>query len=159
MAAFSARDRQKVAAAVRGPERHASPDNAAALRKLAAEPASPAYSRVVIAGVARAIECALIVLTGLAVYFAYIVRSIGQQPAYFPVIVAVAALSIVTFQSLQCYTVPAFRHPVRQMFRVSGGWALVFLAVFAAMFFLKLDGLVSRVWMAGWFAPRKTPGA
>ncbi len=38
------------------------------------------------------------------------------------------------------------------MFRISGGWALAFLAVFAAMFFLKLDGVVSRVWMAGWFA-------
>ncbi len=152
MAAFSARDMQKVAAPVRGPERQASPDNAAVLRKLAAEPASPAYSRVVIAGVVRANECALIVLTGLAVYFTYVVRNIGQQPGYFPVIVAVAALSIVTFQSLQCYTVPAFRHPVRQMFRVSGGWALVFLAVFAAMFFLKLDGAVSRVWMVGWFA-------
>ena len=38
------------------------------------------------------------------------------------------------------------------MLRIAGGWALVFLAVFAAMFFLKLDGAVSRVWMAGWFA-------
>ncbi len=152
MAAFSARDMQKVAVPARSPERPASRANADVLRRLAAEPASAAYSRVVVAGVVRAIESALIVLTGLAVYFAYVVRNVGQQPGYFPAIVAVAALSIVTFQSLQCYTVPAFRHPVRQMARVAAGWALVFLAVFAALFFLKLDGAVSRVWMAGWFA-------
>jgi Undecaprenyl-phosphate glucose phosphotransferase len=152
MAAFSARDVQKDAAPARDPARSASRANAAALRRLAAEPLSPVYSRVVIAGVARAIECALIVLTGMAVYFVHVVRHIGQQPGYFPVIVAVAALSIVAFQSLQSYTVPAFRRPLRQMFRIAAGWALVFLTVFAAMFFLKLDGVVSRVWMAGWFA-------
>jgi len=143
---------QKAAAAFRDRDQTAPRDAADALRKLAAEPASPAYSRVVVAGVARAIESALIALTGLAVYFVYVVGNIGQQPAYFPVIVAVTALSIVIFQSLQCYTVPALRHSVRQMFRVSGGWALAFLAIFAAMFFFKLDGVVSRVWMAAWFA-------
>ncbi len=150
MAALSARDMQKIAAPVRDRDRSAS--HADALRKLVAEPAIPTYSRVVVAGIVRAIECALIVVMGLAVYFAYIVRNVGQQPGYFPVIVAVAVLSIATFQSLQSYTAPAFRHPVRQMFRISGGWTLAFLAVFAAMFFLKLDGVVSRVWMAGWFA-------
>jgi Undecaprenyl-phosphate glucose phosphotransferase len=152
MAAFSARDLQKAVAPVRAAERPASRANAALLRQLAAEPTSAGYSRVVLAGVVRTIECALIVLAGLTVYFAYVVRNVGQQPGYFPVIVAVAALSIVMFQSLQSYSVPAFRRPVRQMFRVAAGWTLVFLTVFAAMFFLKLDGLVSRVWMAGWFA-------
>ncbi|MGD1036862.1 MAG: undecaprenyl-phosphate glucose phosphotransferase, partial [Roseiarcus sp.] len=143
---------QKIAVPARDPERAASRANAAVLRKLAVEPASPAYSRVVIAGVARAIESALIALTGLAVYFAYVVRNVGQQPGYFPLIVVVAALSMVAFQSLHGYAALAYRHPVRQMFRISGAWALVFLAVFAAMFFLKLDGVVSRAWMAGWFA-------
>jgi len=151
MAAFSARDMQKVAAPQRE-RREAGHGNAEALRILAAEPARPAFSRVVVAGVARTIECGLIVATGMAVYFAYVVRNVGAQPGYFPVIIAVAALSIVMFQSLQCYTLPAFRHPARQLFRLAGGWAIVFLAVFAAMFFLKLDGVVSRVWMASWFA-------
>jgi len=152
VAVFPAKDLQKGGAPAHDPTRSASRANAAALRRLAAEPLSPVYSRVVIAGVARAIECALIALTGMAVYFAYVVRDIGPQPGYFPVIVAIAALSIVAFQSLQSYTVPAFRRPLRQMFRIAAGWALAFLTVFAAMFFLKLDGVVSRLWTAGWFA-------
>jgi Undecaprenyl-phosphate glucose phosphotransferase len=152
MAAYSARDIEKGAAPVRDPTRSGSRANAAALRRLAAEPLSPVYSRVVIAGLARAFESALIALTGMAVYFAYVVRNIGQQPGYFPVIVAVAALAVVAFQSLQSYSLPAFRRPMRQMLRIAAGWALVFLTIFAAMFFLKLDGVVSRVWMAAWFA-------
>ncbi|MBV8471845.1 MAG: undecaprenyl-phosphate glucose phosphotransferase [Hyphomicrobiales bacterium] len=125
--------------------------NIEALRRLAAEPVPPAISRVVVAGVVRAIECGLIVVTGVAAYLAYVVRNVGQQPGYLPVIAAVAALSVVTFQSLQCYTLPALRNLARQLLRVASGWAVVFLAVFAAMFFLKVDGAVSRVWMASWF--------
>ncbi len=150
--AFSARDMQKVVSQSRERARTISRGNVEALRRIAAEPVAPALSRVVVAGVVRAIECGLIVLTGMTVYFAYVVRNVGQQPGYLPVVVAVAALSIVTFQSLQGYTLPALRHPARQLFRVASGWSVVFLAVFAAMFFLKLDGAVSRVWMASWFA-------
>ena len=57
-----------------------------------------------------------------------------------------------SFSRLHSYSVPAFRRPVAAMFRIAGGWTVVFLVVFAAMFFLKLDGVVSRVWMASWFA-------
>ena len=149
--AFSARDMRKVALPAREPPAAASRGNVEALRRLAAEPVAAAFSRVVIAGVVRTIECVLIALTGIAVYFGYVVRNVGQQPGYLPAIAVVAALSIVIFQSLQSYSLPAFRNPSRQLFRVAGGWTAVFLTVFAAMFFLKLDGVVSRVWMASWF--------
>ena len=152
MTASSARDARKVAAREPERDRRAPPAKLAALRRLAAEPARPAYSRVVIAGVVRAIEAALVVLAGLAVYFAYVVPNVGQQPPYFPIIVAVAALSLAVFQSIHTYSLPAFRRPARICVRIAGGWTLAFLAVFAAMFFLKLDAAVSRVWMAGWFA-------
>jgi Undecaprenyl-phosphate glucose phosphotransferase len=151
MAAFSARKLRPVEApaAPPGPSKHG--DELDRLRRLAAEPAAPAVSRVVIAGVVRAIETALIVLTGVAIYFLYIVRSIGPRPGYFAVTIGVAAMAIVVFQSLRVYSAPAFRHPSRVLFRIAGGWALAFLAVFAGMFFLKLDGVLSRVWMAAWF--------
>ena len=154
MAAFSARDLREAPAAQpeRERERRTPPANLAVLRRLAAEDAPPAYSRVVIAGAARAIEATLVVVSGLAVYFAYIVPHVGQQPGYFATMILVAALSIVLFQSLQTYSVPAFRRPDRASLRVAAGWTLAFLAAFATMFFLKLDGAVSRLWMAGWFA-------
>jgi len=121
------------------------------LRQAAAEPAAPAVSRVVIAGVVRAIEAALIVLTGLAIYVFYIARNVGAQPGYLAVTIGVAVMAMVVFQSLHVFSVPAFRNPSRALFRIAGGWTLAFLVVFAGVFFLKLDGALSRVWMASWF--------
>ena len=80
---------------------------------------------MVIAGVVRAVETALIAITGLALYFVYIVRNVGAQPGYFAVTIGVAALSIVVFQSLHVYTVPALRHPVARICSASpaaGRW-------------------------------------
>ena len=150
MAAFSARQlRQVDAPPPRRPDPH--DDELEKLRRTAAEPTAPAVSRVVIAGVVRAIETALIVLTGVAIYFLYIVRNVGAQPGYLAVTIGVAAMAIVVFQSLHVFSTPAFRHPTRALFRVAGGWTVAFLVVFAGMFFLKLDGTLSRVWMATWF--------
>ena len=151
MAAFSARQLRQMEPppAPRRPESHN--DELERLRRAAAEPAAPAVSRVVIAGVVRGIETALIVLTGVAIYFLYIVRNVGAQPGYLAVTVGVAAMAIVVFQSLHVFSAPAFRHPTRALFRIAGGWTVAFLVVFAGMFFLKLDGALSRVWMATWF--------
>jgi Undecaprenyl-phosphate glucose phosphotransferase len=149
MAAFSARQLRQVPSPPRKPE--APGDEIERLRRAAAEPAAPAVSRVVIAGIVRAIETALIVATGAAIYFAYIVRNVGAQPGYLAVTIGVAAMAIVIFQSLHVFSAPAFRNPSRALFRIAGGWTAAFLVVFAGMFFLKLDGALSRVWMATWF--------
>jgi Undecaprenyl-phosphate glucose phosphotransferase len=151
MAAFSARQLRQMESppTPRRPESHN--DELERLRRAAAEPAAPAVSRVVVAGVVRGIETALIVLTGVAIYFLYIVRNVGAQPGYLAVTIGVAAMAIVAFQSLHVFSAPAFRHPVRALFRIAGGWTGAFLVVFAGMFFLKLDGTLSRVWMATWF--------
>src|SRR5271170_3009787 len=100
------------------------------LRRLAAEPTAPGISRVVIAGVVRTIETALIAITGMAIYLLYVVRNVGAQPGYFAVTIGVAALSIVVFQSLHLFTIPAFRNPTRALARIAAGWALAFLVVF-----------------------------
>ena len=151
MAAFSARQHHQADASLPPQRPDSHDDELARLRRVAAEPAAPAVSRVVIAGVVRAIETALIVLTGVAIYFLYIVRNVGAQPGYLAVTIGVAAMSIVVFQSLHVFSAPAFRNPSRALFRIAGGWTLAFLVVFAGMFFLKLDGTLSRVWMAAWY--------
>jgi len=149
MAAYSARQLHQMNSPPRKPQRH--DDEFDRLKRVAAEPVAPAVSRVVIAGVVRAIETALIILTGVAIYFLYIVRQVGAQPGYLAVTIGVAAMTIVAFQSLHVFSAPAFRHPTRALFRIAGGWTVAFLVVFAAMFFLKLDGALSRVWIATWF--------
>ncbi|MGA2793703.1 MAG: undecaprenyl-phosphate glucose phosphotransferase [Roseiarcus sp.] len=121
------------------------------LEMLAAEPVKPAYSPVVLAGLVRAAEFLLLVMTGALIHRFYVVSQVGYEPAYFIVTPAVAALAILAFQTMRAYSLTAFRQPVRQILRLAGGWAFAFLVVFAALFFLKLEGVVSRVWIASWF--------
>ena len=131
------------------------PQDAAAraelLDALAAEPTKPRYSSVVLAGLVRAAEFVIIILSAILVHRLYVAPSVGYAASYFIVATAVAFLSMVVFQGLQTYHPSAFRQPIRQVFRIAGGWSFVFLVVFAAIFFLKLDGVLSRVWVATWF--------
>ena len=122
------------------------------LGALAAEPAKPAYSMVVLSGLISAGEWIALAMAGLVPYYAYIEPQTGPQPLYFAVIALGASSAIILFQSLRVYSTLAFRHPLRAILRLLGGWTMLFLAVFAAMFFLKADQAFSRVWMATWFA-------
>jgi Undecaprenyl-phosphate glucose phosphotransferase len=151
MSAFSARDMQRVEAAAPVSENGAQSDAAKVelLNRLAAEPFKPAYSIVVLAGLVQVIELTLIVVTGVLIHSFYVADKV--DPSYFILTPAVAILSIFVFQVLQIYNLTAFRTPFRQIFRLTLGWAFVFLIAFAALFFLKLEGTVSRVWIATWF--------
>jgi len=121
------------------------------LDRLAAEPVGPAYSPVVLAGLVRAAEFLLLVLTAALIHRLYVAGQVGYEPSYFILTPAVAALAILAFQSLHTYSLTAFRQPAVQLLRLAGGWTFAFLVVFAALFFLKLEGVVSRVWVASWF--------
>ena len=95
---------------------------------MSGQSAAPAYSPVVLAGLVRAIEFAIIVSTGLLVHFLYVVPMSGYSLEYYVAISAIAAASILIFQILDINQVAAFRTPIYQTFRLAGGWALVFLA-------------------------------
>jgi Undecaprenyl-phosphate glucose phosphotransferase len=121
------------------------------LRRLSAEPVKPAYSPIVLAGLVRAAEFVLLVTTAVLIHWLYVAGQVGYEPSYFILTPAVAALSILVFQTLRAYSLTAFRQPVGQIFRLAGGWTFAFFVVFAALFFLKLEGVVSRVWVASWY--------
>jgi Undecaprenyl-phosphate glucose phosphotransferase len=123
----------------------------ALLDRLTVEPVRPAYSPVVLAGLVRAAEFVLLIATGALIHLIYVYAQNGYEPSYFIITPAIAILAVLAFQSLHAYSLAAFHQPVRQMLRLAGGWAFAFFAVFAALFFLKLEGVVSRVWVASWF--------
>ncbi len=125
--------------------------NADALRRLATEAARPSYSRIVIVGSVRAVELSLLIATGLAVYLIYVARAVGPVPVYYPTTIVISLIAIVVFQSTQSYSIPTFRRPVPAVFRLWGGWSAVVLLALAVVFFLKIDGVISRVWIGGWF--------
>jgi Undecaprenyl-phosphate glucose phosphotransferase len=150
MSAFSTQELRPVESQPARPTQ-ASGDRSKLLDDLAAEPTKPPYSSVVLAGLVRAAEFVIIVLAAVLVHRLYVAPSVGYSASYFVIATAVAMLSLLVFQGLQTYQPTAFRQPIRQVSRIAGGWSFVFLVVFAAIFFLKLDSTVSRVWIAGWF--------
>jgi hypothetical protein len=111
------------------------------LEALAKDATKPRYSTVVLAGLVRAAEFLIVVLTATIVHSVYVAPSIGYEPTYFVIAATVAGLSLLIFQMLHTYHPTAFRQPMRQIVRISGGWSLVFLIVLAAIFLLKLDGV------------------
>ncbi len=159
MAAYNAEDMRRVEAgrgapmaAVEGEQASGRKPVRALAEVMANQTAAPAYSPVVLAGVVRLLDYAIMSGAGAAVYALYLAPTLGFAPHYAAVMATLPLAALVVFQSLGINQIGAFRSPINQGLRVAGGLALVFLATMAIVFFARLDGLYSRVWMSGWFA-------
>jgi Undecaprenyl-phosphate glucose phosphotransferase len=108
-------------------------------------------SPVVIAGMWRLAEAALIILSGAAVYAYYVLPQIGWQSAYAIGIPCLTLIAILSLDIWDSYGVQALRAPVLHAPRLVAAWAMTFLVAFAIVFFLKMEGVFSRVFMATWF--------
>ncbi len=117
---------------------------------MSGQSAAPAYSPIVLAGLVRIVEFTLIAITGLLIH-AFYVAPAGPAPFYYVAIGLIAALTIIVFQALDINQVSVFRAPVQQGLRLAGGWTFVFLVALVAVFFLKLEGVFSRVWLLSWY--------
>ncbi|CAH1659960.1 Undecaprenyl-phosphate glucose phosphotransferase [Hyphomicrobiales bacterium] len=119
--------------------------------EIAARPVKPTYSPVVLAGIARVVDFAIVAVTGLAVHALYL-----KPGSQFPIIhgftiLAIAMLTVIVFQALGIYHISSFRAMVTQGLRLLGGWCGIFLILMAALFFAKRGEDFSRVWLASWF--------
>jgi Undecaprenyl-phosphate glucose phosphotransferase len=107
-------------------------------------------SAVVISGLWRLAEVLLAAFAGAVVYWAYIHPQLGWQPAYALVIPTGSILAVMALEALGLYDLAALRRPLAQAPRLLAGWTLAFLIAFAIGFFLKLEGVFSRVFAASW---------
>jgi Undecaprenyl-phosphate glucose phosphotransferase len=110
-----------------------------------------AYSPVVIAGVVRILDFALICIVGIALYFGYVTAVDGFKWGYIGAIVGIALVAVVSFQAAEIYDIQMFRGQLRQVARMGSSWAFVFLLFIGASFFAKVGGSVSRVWLSAFF--------
>jgi len=117
----------------------------------AAETTHPPYSPIVIAGIARAIEAALIVLIGAIACAVYVVPQGAFSWNYAGAIAAISALGILGFQACDLYHVHAFRRPLQQLPRLIGTWSIVFLVATAVTFFGQIGLAFSRVWLLSFY--------
>jgi Undecaprenyl-phosphate glucose phosphotransferase len=119
--------------------------------KVTAEPFASAYSPIVLAGLVRIIEAALVVLVGLAIYACYVVPTEGVAWRYFAAIAGIAVLSMLAFQAADIYQVQAFRGHEKQYMRLASAWSVVFLIVIGVSFFAKAGDQFSRAWLGTFY--------
>jgi Undecaprenyl-phosphate glucose phosphotransferase len=110
-----------------------------------------AYSPVVINGVVRFADFALIFVVGIALNLAYVAPLDGFKWGYLWAISAIALVAVISFQAAEIYDIQVFRGQLRQMTRMASSWAFVFLLFIGASFFAKAGGTVSRVWLSAFF--------
>src|SRR5947207_8439880 len=77
---------------------------------VAAQHIMPAFSPLVVAGMVRLIEFALIALVGVATYFGYVYPAYGQVFDWYYIATAfgVAAFAVIAFQAADIYQIQAF---------------------------------------------------
>ncbi|WP_363347875.1 undecaprenyl-phosphate glucose phosphotransferase [Methylocystis echinoides] len=109
------------------------------------------YSTVVLTGVVRLVEFSMLLAAGLLLHKLYVGSYWEESVDYYVATPVMCAAAIVAFQSFDLYTTASFRAPVRHGLKIAAGWSMVFVAALAAVFFLKLDGVFSRVWLLGWY--------
>src|SRR5579862_384771 len=125
--AFRAESAQSAAAsAVAAARRRANVRELSPLaRAIAAEPVSQAISPVVLTGIMRAIELALIAALGAAVYTVTVYPVDGFDGRYVFADLAIATAAIMAFQLFDIYSPAAFRTHVHQLSRLGLAWTLV----------------------------------
>ena len=123
----------------------------ATARQIASQYRRDTMSPIMVSGVLRLIELALLVVSG-AVLFAYYVGLETDLAWHYPAVIASASLiAVILLDITDCYQLSALVRPVANLGRITIVWAGT-LALFAvAGFFLKLADDFSRLWFGGWF--------
>ena len=127
------------------------PELSDAARAVAAQHYEAAFSPIVLAGLVRVIEVALVAAVGFAVYVCYVVPAHGFAWHYFAAILGIALLAMLAFQVADIYQVQAFRGHEKQYMRLASAWSVVFLIAISASFFAKAGDQFSRAWLGSFY--------
>jgi Undecaprenyl-phosphate glucose phosphotransferase len=123
----------------------------AAALAVAAQGFKQAYSPIVVAGIVRVIEVALVATVGLGLYLWHVVPVDGFARYYVSTILGISLLALLAFQAADIYQVQAFRGHEKQYMRLASAWSVVFLLTVAASFFAKAGDDFSRVWLGSFY--------
>jgi Undecaprenyl-phosphate glucose phosphotransferase len=108
----------------------------------------PSYSPVVLAGAVRLIEFILIAGAGLLIHRLYLSDEIPFNVYYGLAVAGVAALTVLLLQAFGAYSTGAFRAFFLYGVKILAAWSLVVLIALTVVFFAKIGGNFSRVWLA-----------
>ncbi|MCW4114248.1 undecaprenyl-phosphate glucose phosphotransferase [Aurantimonas sp. MSK8Z-1] len=103
-------------------------------------------------GLLRMVEIALIAMSGFVGYLAYVGYGPGTLETYVTLILAGSVLCSLTLQVAQAYQFSTLRTLGQQGLRVAAGLAGTLAVIAVALFFMKAQHDVSRMWLGIWMA-------
>jgi Undecaprenyl-phosphate glucose phosphotransferase len=120
-------------------------------RQVASQYRRDTMSPVIVSGVLRLVELALLFLSGMALYVLYV--GVGTELFWhYPAIVfSGALLTVVLLEFSDLYQIPALLQPARNVSRLVLVWSGALAALVLAGFFLKVSSDFSRLWFGSWF--------
>jgi Undecaprenyl-phosphate glucose phosphotransferase len=149
MSAFDVRDMMKLGSA--GPSGEEPLDVDSLVKRLGLESTRSSLSPLVLGGLVRLLDLAVILLVGAVIYGVYVYPVVGWGEIYLFAMPAMAIMTVFVFQALHLYHLGAMRAFAPQALRLFGGWSIVFMVALAALFFLKAGESVSRVWLLSFY--------
>jgi Undecaprenyl-phosphate glucose phosphotransferase len=108
----------------------------------------PSYSPVVLEGAVRLSEFMIVAGLGVLVHHVYLSEVVPFDLPYATAVIGLAALTVLVFQAAGAYAVSAFRAFFLFGLRIIAAWSLVVLIALTVVFFAKIGGNFSRVWLA-----------
>ncbi|MGU3542842.1 undecaprenyl-phosphate glucose phosphotransferase [Methylobacterium sp. A52T] len=116
-----------------------------------AAPGPTAISPVVVAGLVRGLECALIFGLGALLHVLMLRGRVPFGLTYAGAIGMIAVITVTLIQASGGYRVAAFRSFFKTAVRLIAAWSMTFLMVAAGLVLAKVADHYSRLWLATFF--------
>ncbi len=115
--------------------------------EVAGRPVEPGYSAAVIAGLAQAIEAAILAATGLAIFIA-----MGGDPmVHVLTTLGAVALTEVLATYMRIHRIAAYRTGIQQLWRSVLAWSVAITLLYGAALLLDGSGVLNRAWIIVWW--------
>ena len=121
-------------------------------QQVASTAADKRFSPVLLAGLVRAAEIFVILVTASLSYVLYLQGESVSGTLYLAAIASGTVLATLGMRLADIHTVPAFRAFVPSVARMIGAWTATFAILAAVAFVMKLGDAYSRGWTLIWFA-------
>lgn len=121
-------------------------------RQIAAQYRRDTMSPVMVSGVLRLVEFALLVASGLALFAFHVGTQAALGWHYLVLVVLASAVAVMLLELTDNYQIGRLRQPLQSLGTIVLIWGGTLAMMAAAGFFLKLSETFSRAWAGTWFA-------
>ena len=120
-------------------------------RQVAAQYRRDTTSPVMVSGLMRLVELAMLVLSGAWLYVWYVGPDIASPFLYAAMIVVTSLITVLGLEVTDNYQIAALRRPLGSLTRIALVWGGILALMTMAAFFLKISSEFSRFWLGAWF--------